>query len=87
MTIDIVKLAKDSGIDEEPAHEKVSYRAPWFSCTQEELERFYRAAYEAGANAEREECAKVCDSWATRNHVYVNGAIQCGKDIRARSTQ
>lgn len=36
---------------------------------------------------EREECAKICDYWATQNHVYVNGAIVCAKDIRARSVK
>jgi len=35
------------------------------------------------AQAERERCAKACDHWATQNHVYVNGAIQCAKDIRS----
>lgn len=29
-----------------------------------------------------EEAAKICDHWAKQNHVYVNGAIQCAKDIR-----
>lgn len=45
-----------------------------------EVERFVSLV----AAAEREECAKVCEEWATKNHVYVNGAIRCGKDIRAR---
>ena len=30
-----------------------------------------------------ERCAKVCDYWEKQNHVYTNGAIRCGKDIRA----
>ena len=33
----------------------------WWTLTQEELERFFHAAYVAGAAAEREACAKVCD--------------------------
>jgi len=44
----------------------------------------YREGFEAGAIAEREACAKVCDEWVTANHVYVNGAIRCGLAIRAR---
>lgn len=34
-----------------------------------------------------EQCAKVCDQWATQNHVYVNGAIRCAEDIRALKTK
>ena len=30
-----------------------------------------------------EAAAKVCEHWSNRNHVYVNGALRCGKDIRA----
>ena len=33
----------------------------WWTLKQEELERFFRAAYAAGAAAEREACAKACD--------------------------
>jgi hypothetical protein len=35
--------------------------------------------------AEREACAQLCDKWASSNHVYVNGAIRCAEDIRART--
>ena len=33
----------------------------WWTLKQEELERFFRAAYAAGAAAEREACAKACE--------------------------
>lgn len=47
------------------------------------LDRFAALAYTAGREAGLERAAEVCDEWATKNHVYVNGAIRCGKDIRA----
>lgn len=30
-----------------------------------------------------EAVALVCDHWSKQNHVYVNGALRCGEDIRA----
>lgn len=47
------------------------------------LESVAALAYAAGAAAMKERCAKVCEHWEKQNHVYVNGAIRCGKDIRA----
>jgi hypothetical protein len=41
----------------------------------------YRSAKEIW-QAAIEEAIKVCDFWKDQNHVYVNGAIGCGKDIR-----
>jgi hypothetical protein len=35
--------------------------AGW-KCDEEKIERFFRAAYEAGAAAEREACAKAAES-------------------------
>jgi hypothetical protein len=29
-----------------------------------------------------EGAAKVCGHWSKQNHVYVNGALRCGEDIR-----
>ncbi len=45
----------------------------------------FGAGYRAeGMQDENAACAKICDHWATQNHVYVNGAIVCARDIRAR---
>lgn len=50
------------------------------------IERLANAAYAAGAAAEREACAQVCD--AASGHVTGNllraGAIWCAVNIRAR---
>lgn len=50
------------------------------------VERFYRAAYAAGAAAEREECAKVCEEKAKETfseHCQVWGNF-FARAIRAR---
>lgn len=51
------------------------------------IEYLANAAYEAGAAAEREACAQVCD--AASGHVTGNllraGAIWCAVNIRARN--
>ena len=56
------------------------------------LERFFQAAYAAGAAAEREECAKVCENFQ-RDSIYTSdlaGHVAAFKNklaetIRARS--
>jgi len=45
------------------------------------LERFARLAYAAGAAAEREECAKLCQRFSDR----MMSAGECADAIRARS--
>lgn len=47
---------------------------------EQEIERFYSIAFDAGRQAEREECAKVCESIKS-NWNY------CAEAIRARSTK
>jgi len=42
------------------------------------IERFANAAYAAGAAAEREKCAEVCDGWS-----HADGDL-CAAAIRAR---
>lgn len=42
--------------------------------------RLAKAAYAAGIAAEREACAKVCDSWSLRDSL----AEDMAKEIRAR---
>ncbi len=48
----------------------------------EEFERFFRAAYVAGADAEREACAKVCEEDAFVDQW--KGLAEAAKRIRAR---
>jgi len=79
---DIIHMAREAG-----CHEASHPMNPW-SVPQETLERFFRLAYEAGASAEREACAKVCEAeyegydWADRER---DGAEACAAAIRARS--
>ena len=64
--------------------------------TMEQIERFFHAAYAAGAAAEREACARICDEKAKRNfnwgsenadryHAQADWAVFCAASIRARS--
>ena len=55
----------------------------WWTLTQEELERFFHAAYAAGAAAEREACASICDRFQARNAGMQ--PAECAAAIRARS--
>jgi len=55
---DIIRMAKEFGV--------------WgpFMGEDEDLERFFQAAYAAGATAEREACAKLMESqwdWVSKN--------------------
>lgn len=52
-----------------------------------DIETALKNKNELAVLTEREECAKVCDGWVNVNHVYTNGAIQCGKQIRARGVK
>ena len=67
----------------------------WYAFDEEELERFYAIAFEAGRVAEREECANVCENnywseeidwWlrATKKDVSAKAARKCADAIRAR---
>jgi hypothetical protein len=62
----------------------------WDKSTWEFMERFYAIAHEAGRVAEREECAKVCDTdWNgdADTYAYSEAANECAEAIRARSTK
>lgn len=48
----------------------------------ESIERFFQSAYAAGAAAEREACAKVCDDWP--NGTAFDNGQACADAIRAR---
>lgn len=47
------------------------------------MQETFRARDLEVARVVLEAAAKVCEHWSNRNHVYVNGALRCGKDIRA----
>ena len=72
---DVIRMAREAGFEElfKDSHDWV--------CFTEEIERFFQAAFAAGAAAEREACAKVCD--ALHYEVDAYGA-QCAAAIRAR---
>jgi hypothetical protein len=50
----------------------------------ESLERFFHAAYAAGAAAERDACAKVCDDIDVEYEGEDVSATWCAAAIRAR---
>lgn len=55
---DVLRMAIEAGMSPpQEAHE-------FWICDPSDLERFFSQAYAAGAAAEREECAKVCDALA-----------------------
>jgi hypothetical protein len=69
---DIIRMAREAGFVEYLLR---VYRA------DEGVEHLARAAYEAGAAAEREACADICDQ-----HASIEGIAQrCAEQIRARS--
>ena len=54
---DIIRMAREA--------QSVHATETWtFALSANQLERFFHAAYAAGAAAEREACAKVCDDKA-----------------------
>lgn len=57
------------------------------SATPEWLERFFRAAYAAGAAAEREACARVCEAQLDEpaSQEWNAAAKCCAAAIRART--
>jgi len=71
---DIIRMAREAGFVEYLLR---VYRA------DEGVEHLARAAYEAGAAAEREACADICDGI-----IYHDGeeADRCAAAIRARGT-
>jgi hypothetical protein len=73
----IFKLAREAG-----AHDnewEVRFVEPRY------LVRFFRAAYEAGASAEREACARVCEArYMGDNNREDMEARRCAEAIRAR---
>jgi hypothetical protein len=54
---DIMKLAREAGFDPHDMSDD-------FTCNLKDIERLYRAAYAAGAAAERKACAALCSEVA-----------------------
>ena len=76
---EIIRMAREAG---PPEWEIVGL--------QKEIQRIANAAYAAGAAAEREQCAMVCDAegdeWASDEQIHdKNYAHHCSNAIRARS--
>lgn len=86
---DIIRMAREAGMEQDGNN--------FFSPMSEEmdvhisdLERFFHAAYAAGAAAEREACATVCDEAAHDWHKHAKGGPvavynACAAAIRARN--
>jgi len=55
---EIIKWADDAGVN---VINRTSYAPVFGHITEIHLIRIAKLAYQAGANAEREECAKLCD--------------------------
>ena len=78
---DIIHMAREAG-----CHEASHPMNPW-SVPQETLERFFRLAYEAGASAEREACAKLAEATICDTHLPTGVRIygtRVASAIRAR---
>ena len=81
---EIIRMAREAGID---AVQSWKDPAP----AVELIERFFQTAYAAGAAAEREACAKVCESMIVEtldNNEWVDATNdskqRCAAAIRAR---
>lgn len=82
----IIAAAKEAGAKFDPA---------WgiaYNCGTETFIRFYAIAFEAGRQAEREECLNICINHASDYAVFncepyesmEQGALSCALTIRAR---
>ena len=72
---DVIRMAREAGIRAEPGN---SFADDMYFAV---LYRFATMAFQAGAAAEREACADICDQ-----HASVEGIAQrCAEQIRARS--
>jgi hypothetical protein len=55
---DIIRMAREAGFQDHGVAEMWGH----LTASKGHIERFFRAAYEAGAAAEREACAQVCET-------------------------
>ena len=84
---DITRMAREAGI---PLGIRLINSVQSESCVSVELERFFQAAYAAGAAAEREECATDLEAIAAKaKEINPEGFVcktiqECADFIRAR---
>jgi len=73
---EIIRTAREAGIGQ---------TGPWFSCIDEELERFAKLV----AAAEREACAKVCEGndAAWTETAWNDACHTCAAAVRARGRE
>ena len=71
---DIIRMAREAGLE----------RNGYWEFDKNRLERFFLLAAAAGAAAEREACARVCDEYAKNSSNPMNFAENCAAAIRAR---
>ena len=90
---DIIRMAREAGLTVNPP--SWGYTEHYhFAGFEQPFERFFQAAYAAGAAAEREACAQVCEANVYEGYVppedgaaasyWDNSAIECAAAIRAR---
>jgi hypothetical protein len=80
-TEDIIAMAREAGFEDIFASD-----SEWL-CFTNDIESFFQAAYAAGADAEREACAKVCEDIDTEYEGEDVLATWCAAAIRARGEQ
>ena len=83
-TEDIIGMAQEALLGSSLTHDERGLRiwiegADW----HDEITRLAKLAYKAGAAAEREACAKVCESLPMQQEIDVRD--ECAAAIRARS--
>ena len=82
---DIIRMALEAGIEYSKNLNQMA--SPYCDGVHmDELEIFFKKAFEAGSVAEREACAKVCD----RGDPMVKAAMtqfECAQAIRARGQE
>jgi hypothetical protein len=88
---DIIRMAREAGLRIEFDPDMDGYEPTWFVLPDrgDTLARFAKMCYEAGAAAEREACAKVCDErvgYWQRDDVRRDEDENCAAAIRARRT-
>ena len=82
-TDDIIKLAREAGIDRERPYLPVEYREPWNSCTDVELERFAHLIRAAAL----EEAAVCAWSQGMDLHLRVHDSREVGSKCAAAIRQ
>ena len=83
---DIIRMAREAGMEQD-GNNFFSPMGEEMDVHISDLERFFHAAYAAGAAAEREACARVCDSHALAEGVpgAPTWSEACAAAIRARN--